>query len=168
MNRVNNQDPRRLYPALLALTGTGALAGAYIAQYGFGYEPCILCLYQRIPYALIAILGFVGLRRPDLLERLLVLAAMTFSVGAALGAYHFGVEQHWWASATGCSGGALTADVTTADLLASLQQPAVKPCDAVDWTLLGVSMAGWNALFSCFATFASLLARRRLKGNLRP
>lgn len=154
--------PSRHYPLMLAAVGAGALGMAYVAQYGFDLEPCILCLYQRIPYGVIAILGFSGMRWPHLLRPLFALAALVFLSGAAIAFYHVGVEQHWWASATGCTGG-LSPTITTADLLKSLDAPPPKPCDAVDWTVLGVSMAGWNVVFSTFAVGASLYARARLQ-----
>lgn len=156
-------NPRRLYPLILASVGAGALAMAYVAQFGFGLEPCVLCLYQRIPYAVVAILGFTAMRRSDWLVPILGLAAGVFFIGAGLAFYHIGVEQHWWASAAGCTGNTLSANVTPADLLKSLQAPPPKPCDQVDWTVLGISMAGWNSVFSLFAAGASLFALKRIR-----
>lgn len=155
----------RLYPILLAATGAGALSAAYIAQYGFGLEPCVLCLYQRIPYAVLAILGFAGLRWPGAVLPAFQLAVGVFAASAVLAFYHVGVEQHWWTSATGCTGGTLGATIDTADLLQSLDSKPPKPCDAVDWTVLGVSMAGWNVVFSILGAGACLAALRRLKEN---
>ena len=43
---------KRLYPALLILVGVGSLGAAYTAQFGFDLEPCVLCLYQRVPFAI--------------------------------------------------------------------------------------------------------------------
>lgn len=157
-------DSWRLYPAVLAAVGAGALVMAYTAQYGFDLEPCVLCLYQRIPYAIVALLGFVGLRRPATVPSVLQLAGGVFAAGAAIAVYHFGVEQHWWASATGCTGG-VNADISSDDLMKAMTTKPPKPCDAVDWTLLGVSMAGWNVVFSSLAAGASLWAVRTLKGT---
>lgn len=159
------QDLTRHYPRILALIGVGALAMAYVAQYVFGLEPCILCLYQRIPYALVAVLGFVGMMRPHFLRPMLMLAALVFLVGAAIAFYHVGVEQHWWTSATGCTGGALNTQISTNDLLASMEQKPAKACDAVDWTVLGVSMAGWNVVFSSLLAGACVYALTRVKEN---
>lgn len=156
--------PIRLYPALLAAVGAGALAVAYVAEHGFGLEPCILCLYQRVPYAVVALLGFIGLRWPGTVPAVLQLAGGVFAAGAAIAAYHFGVEQHWWASAAGCSGGLVT-DMSAQDLMQAMDTKPPKPCDAVDWTVLGVSMAGWNGVFSTVAAGACLWAVRRLKGT---
>lgn len=154
----------RLYPALLAAVGAGALVMAYAAQYGFDLEPCVLCLYQRVPYAILVLLGFIGLRWTATVPSVLQLAGGVFAAGAALAVYHFGVEQHWWASATGCTG-AVNADVSTEDLMKAMATKPPKACDAVDWTLLGVSMAGWNVVFSSLGAGVCLWAARKVKGS---
>jgi len=140
---------QRVFPAFLALIGVGALVTAYTAEYAFGLEPCILCLLQRIPYALIALIGWVGLKRPHWMwaGNLTAIAGFVFLAGAGLASYHVGVEQHWWRSATGC-GGEVGKPVSATDLTAMLQSKPPKACDEVDWTLFGVSMASYNAFFS--------------------
>lgn len=137
----------RLYPALLILVGMSALATAYTAQFGFGLEPCILCLYQRVPFALSIVLGLVGLWRPAWLVGVFTLATILFAVNTSIAVYHVGVEQHWWTSAVGC-GGKLVTQVSPADLMASLTTKPAKSCDDVDWTMFGISIAGWNIVFS--------------------
>lgn len=155
-------NKERLYSLDLALVGAGALALAFTSQFGFDLEPCVLCLYQRVPFALVIALGLAGLWRPEHARAALGLAALVFLGGAALAFYHVGVEQHWWASATGCTGDA-ERTYSPAELMQSLQAPIAKPCDAVDWTFLGVSMAGWNVVFSSLCAVAAGLARARLK-----
>lgn len=152
----------RLFPAFLIFIGVGALGAAYTAQYVFGLEPCILCLYQRVPFAVAIVLGLVGVLRPSWIAPVFALAAVAFAANAGIAIYHTGVEQHWWVSAAGCGGGPTPAAVSTADLLASLQTKAPKPCDAVDWTFLGVSMASWNVLFSGgLAVFSAYVLKAR-------
>ena len=140
--------PLRLYPVLLMSIGLGSLSFAWGAEYGFGLEPCILCLYQRIPFAVVAILGGIGFYRPQWMAGLFTLATLAFAINAAIAFYHVGVEQHWWVSAAGCGGGNINTVLSTTDLLANLEKPQPKPCDAVDWTLFGISMASWNVVFS--------------------
>ena len=136
-------------PAVLLAASLGALAAAYTAQYGFGLDPCVLCLYQRVPYAVVVLLasGAMVLRH-DLWRRLAVgLSGAALLAGAGIAAYHVGVEQHWWAGTAAC-GGVLT-DVLTVDQLRA--QLAAKPpasCDRPAWTLFGVSMAGYNGVVS--------------------
>lgn len=150
-----------LMPGLL-LVAVSSLAMAYIAQFGFGLEPCILCLYQRIPYALVGLLAICGLVFKDYQKVIAYSAVAVFLVGAALAFYHTGVEQHWWASATGCSGD-LGGEFKADDFLKSLQQKQPKACDEVDWTFLGVSMATWNVFYSLGLAGVTLLAAKRLK-----
>ena len=47
------------------LLGIGAITAALIAEHIFGLAPCILCLYQRIPYVALTLLGggFVAVSR---------------------------------------------------------------------------------------------------------
>ena len=46
---------------LILVTSIFALAVAYISQYGFGFEPCVLCYYQRIPYFAVIVLSLLSL-----------------------------------------------------------------------------------------------------------
>lgn len=153
-------------PAALLLVSLGSLAVAFAGQYLFGLRPCILCLYERVPYAIAAILAAIALALPPATPwraRLVGLAGAVFAAGAALAFYHVGVEQHWWGSIAAC-GGELATDLG-ADDLRSIGAGDLKPCDRVDWRLLGVSLAGYNVIISsvlaaaCFAG-ARVLARR--------
>ena len=153
----------RAASALLFAACVLALATAYTAQYWGGLEPCPLCLYQRVPYAVagaLAAAAFVA-RAPRLVALLLLLAAAAFFANTGIAFYHVGVENHWWASAA-CAGDA-PAITSVEDLRRALSQPPPKPCDTVDWTLFGISMASYNMVASLglagFAFVASARAR---------
>jgi disulfide bond formation protein DsbB len=77
---------------------------------------------------------------------LLGAAAGMFAFGAALAFYHVGVEEHWWGSIAACGGELATGEV--GDDLRALSPADLKPCDRVDWRLFGLSLAGYNAVFS--------------------
>ncbi|MGB0684285.1 MAG: disulfide bond formation protein B [Magnetovibrionaceae bacterium] len=142
----------------LFAVGVGSLSFALIAQYGFDLEPCVLCLIQRVPYAVVAAIGLALVIVP-LPGRLgLTLAALTFAIGSAIAVYHVGVEQHWWASATcGAEAGGI---MTMEEMLAAIETKPPKPCDQVDWTFLGLSMATYNVFFSFALAGLSLVAAR--------
>ena len=159
---MNIPAPRTLFPLLALLAGIGALASAYTAEYGFGLEPCILCLYQRIPFAIAIVLAATGLIRPGLATPVMGVLVLVFAFEAGLAFYHVGVEQHWWVAATGCASDATLA-ASPAQLLSSIQTAPPKPCDEVDWTFLGISMATYNVVFSALLAGASLFAWRHLK-----
>ena len=161
-------QPRNAALLLLAASAF-ALATAYAAQYWGGLEPCPLCLYQRIPYFLGGALAAAALmvRSPRLLPLLLLLAAVAFFVNTWIAFYHLGVENRLWSSAV-CAGDA-PAITSIEDLRRALAQPPPKPCDAVDWTLFGVSMAGYNVIVSAgLAALAGVAAARARWGDPRP
>lgn len=161
-------DWARVTPFGVAFACVGALGVAYTAQYGFGLEPCILCLYQRIPYAVAGVLALAAILMPRGTGRwvLLAICVPVFLTGAGIAFYHTGVEQHWWASAAGC-GGTLASFSSAEDLQASLLAPPVKACDDVDWTLFGLSMTVYNtALFLSLAVATAYgIKRMRPKGH---
>ena len=152
-------------PWTLLAVAAAALGTAYTAQLGFGYEPCVLCLYQRIPYAVIAVLGVsaIFMTQPDRQRLITALSALTLAVSAGIALYHVGVEQHWWTSAAPCgaSGAAVS---STEDFLAALQEKPEKSCGDIDWTLFGVSMATYNTVISALLAVLSIWAWRQL-GN---
>lgn len=77
----------------------------------------------------------------------LTLAGLVFLAGAGIAAFHVGVEQHWWQGLASC-GGNLPQARTVEELRAALLAQPVVRCDEVAWSLFGISMAGWNFLFS--------------------
>ena len=163
MNMDNSNTIIRLLPWALIASAAGTLGTAYIAEFVFGYEPCVLCLYQRIPYGIIAVLGIVTLflSRDDLKRHLILFAGLVFLTGGATALYHVGVEQHWWTSAAPCGSSGATV-TTTEDLFAALQTKTEKSCGDIDWTLFGVSMATYNVGVSFLCALVSFWAWRKL------
>src|ERR1700710_1835586 len=91
--------PRTLLAAtlLLSLAVIGFVQFAEHVQY---YEPCELCLRERLPWYLIIGLSAIGLAFPS--RWLLILIGVVFMVSAGLGLHHSGVEQHWWPGPSAC------------------------------------------------------------------
>ncbi len=152
--------PTRTHLALLAIAGSaGLLLGAIAFQHLGGLYPCILCLWQRWPHLAALILGLAALKWQG--PALPALAGVAVLTSAGIGAYHFGVEQDWWAGLQQCAVNTL-ADVSSADLLntdVSVGAPAA--CDKVAWSFLGLSMAGWNVVASTVLAALWALAARK-------
>lgn len=148
---------------LVLLLAVAAPAAALISQYGFGLHPCTLCLWQRWPYAAAGLLALAALVPGLAPVRPLLLAgaALAFASSGGIGVFHVGVEQHWWEGLSSCSaevGGAQTLEQLRAQILAA---PVVR-CDEIAWSLFGISMAGWNALYAAgAAAFAGWAAMGR-------
>ena len=144
---------------LLALIVPGALLGGALAsQYVGGLYPCELCWFQRYPHIValvLAVLAFVVPGRGT--QRLLVaLAAVAVLVSGAIGVFHAGVEYHWWQGFTECTS-TMTGPVT----LESIMTAPIVRCDVAQWTLGGISLAGFNAVFSIAGAIAIFWALRR-------
>ena len=146
--------------ALAVLLGASAtIAGAWSLE-ALGYIPCELCLLGRKPYylgigvaALCVALSARG--RDDLARKGLPLLALIFLAGAAIAAYHAGVEWKLWPGPPDCAGG-MAAPASQADFLARLKRVKPVRCDEPALLLLGLSLAAWSALLcSAFAGLAA-------------
>jgi disulfide bond formation protein DsbB len=153
-------DLARAQPAtaaaiVIAIVGLLTMAGFLYFQYVLGYPPCPLCLEQRyafyvsVPLAAMILLRLsIGFSRKVMTLALLAIAvAMLWNAG--LGAYHSGVEWHWWQGPTDCSG-AIPNFSAGRQPARSDQQDRVIRCDEAAWRFLGLSLAGYNVLVSLF------------------
>ena len=155
---------------LIALMAVGALAFAFVVQFGFGIEPCILCLWQRAPFGIAAMLTIAAiLSRPygARTRYLLIACTVVFLIGAGLAVFHTGVELHWWIGTTGCSIQPLHGS-SPEDLRLELLRTAVARCDQISWTLLGFSMTNWNIPFSLGLALYSALSAHTLSRQSSP
>ena len=140
---------------LAILVPAGLLGGALAFQYLGGLAPCELCIWQRWPHgvaltvALLALLPVLGQAR----RAMIALAALGITVSGAIGIYHAGIEQHWWQGVTACTAAPVAG--TTEEILAQIMATPLVRCDAIPWSLMGISMAGWNAILSL--TFAGVI-----------
>ncbi|MGH6900793.1 MAG: disulfide bond formation protein B [Geminicoccaceae bacterium] len=138
----------------LALASAAILLGALALQYLGGLPPCPLCIWQRWPYVALIALGVVGWFAYP--RAMLGLATLVLLAGAGLAAYHVGIEQGWWALPAGCVAGGSAESIEDLKRLLAEAPPA---CDQVSFTLLGLTLAGWNLVGSLLlATFACAAA----------
>jgi disulfide bond formation protein DsbB len=159
------------FPALaMAGLGIGLLLGAYAFEYLGGIKPCPLCLEQRVPWMILIVLGggIVGARSagapPRVMQGLYALAALAAAYGAYLGFYHAGIEYGFWPGPAECSGGGVTLP-TDGGVFEGISGSEIVRCDTVAWSLLGISLAGFNFLFSLAAVaLAALGALREARG----
>ena len=131
---------------VLVLAGPAALLGGALAfQYIGGLQPCEMCLWQRWPHVAALVLGLIAWSfRND--RRVVALAGLVLLGGAGLAAFHVGVEYHWWQGPSACTAKATHGSL--ADITAQVLAMPLVFCDAAAWRLFGISMAGYNALFS--------------------
>jgi disulfide bond formation protein DsbB len=156
------------FTAFVLAASAVVLGAALLSQYWGGLAPCELCLLQRWPWGVAIVISFVATMvgsRPALPWVALLLAAV-FAVSAVFAFYHVGVEQHWFAGPTACSGAATAAGTVEALKAQILRQQPVR-CDEVAWSLWGISLAGWNLLASLVMMGCCLAAFLQARGPLQ-
>lgn len=179
---LRNDSLWRYAPAVLLLGSGGLLLGALFFQYVMDLPPCPLCHWQRWPHIVVVVLagGWLlfsawlahDVRRDAILggtpsqplsswttvhgaTLMLILIGLALLATAGIGLFHAGVEQKWWQGLAVCEGAADAGPPSIDDLTKALNRRPPPRCDQIAWSLLGLSMAAWNALISlALAAFA--------------
>lgn len=159
-------SPASLARLIALLLPLGLLGGALGSQYIGGLYPCEMCYWQRWPHGaaiLLALLAFTGPAASPRSRNFTLAAALAIIVSGIIGVYHAGVEARIFEGFTQCT--ALTSGASTADLLKQITNAPLIRCDQVQWSLFGISMAGWNAILSLGGAAVILgLTRQGMKG----
>jgi disulfide bond formation protein DsbB len=152
----------------LLVASAGSLLAAFFFQYVVGLQPCILCIWQRWPYAIVIVLAALTLatvRSAQLTAALLALCGVALLIGGGIAVFHVGVEQHWWNGTPGC--GVPATAKSLEEMRAQIMAAPVVRCDQVAWSLFGISMAGYNILISLALAAVALISARRAMGMAR-
>ncbi len=135
------------------------LIGAHLFERVGGLAPCLLCLDQReAHWAAFGAAAATMLAAKAFQERIMLVAALgalmlIYLFSAGLAGFHAGVEWGFWDGPAACAAtgaGAPVLDISGEDILSSLSQagPSGPSCEEAPWRLMGMSMAGYNALAS--------------------
>lgn len=134
-----------------------SLLAALASEVFFGLEPCIMCIYQRIPFVAVIILSIIGLvfrKNKGVSASMIGLSGFAFLINSILAFYHTGIEQKWWVSAVeGCK--VTFGDVGEQSMLENILSAPTARCDEIPWSdpILNLSMANYNVIL-CFGLFA--------------
>ena len=127
---------------------------AFYLEYFEDALPCELCITQRwfhgliITYSLISI--FILEKFINVKIFILIVLSFTWLASAIAGLYHFGIEMNFWLGPDDCSS---NIDFSK-DLLTYLLNKSPIKCDEIMFKILGLSLAGWNALLSFLMSLA--------------
>jgi disulfide bond formation protein DsbB len=160
--------------AVVAFVASGMmLAAAWAFQIWGDLAPCPLCLRQREIYwaalgvsLVSAIWGrFTGSKGSPRVFNFVLFAI--FFTGAAVASFHAGVENGWWEGPKTC-GAAMATALDLKDMSAFLNGGSFmnKGCSEAPWRVLGISMAGFNAIISIILSLMSLMAAIRLRPSV--
>ena len=137
-------DIKNFYIFIFIFSLLSLLVVLYI-EFFLGYQPCKLCIYQRIPYLIAIFFTFLGISYYKNLTWLYLLLIIFIS-SFLLSGYHFGIEQGIFEEFAGCVVNSM--DITTKDELLKSLNSDLKSCKNVDFTIFGLSLAAINFLLS--------------------
>ena len=124
------------------------LISAFVIEYGLSYQPCKLCLYERIPYIL-SILLIIKILFVKKYEKItLFILFLIFIASAVLAFYHFGIEQGFFSESFVCKAGDLSGTLSKEQLLEQLNKYNIISCKDVSFLVLGLSLATINTILS--------------------
>ena len=156
---MSDQNIKKFYIIIFTLSFF-SLAVAFYLEYILGFKPCMLCIYQRIPYAIALLISlivfFVGNR-----NIFLIILGLTFLGGILLSGYHVSIEKGFIEPLFSCTGENIEA-LEKEEILKSLNN--IKPdCKDVDFSIFGISLATLNFIISFVLTIVIVYILRYAK-----
>ena len=140
---------------LIFIISAIALASAFFIEHALGYQPCKLCIYERIPYLMAIIIivlnyKFIRLEKYFILSLILIFIAATI-----LSLYHLGIEQGFIEESLVCDLKKGTDLLSKEDILKQLQEKNIS-CKDVTFKIMGLSLTSYNIIISLLITITSL------------
>lgn len=144
---------------IIALLSLGI---AYFVEYIMHIPPCILCIYQRIPYFIIIILSIGGLLIKKHNEYIIFFIESTLFIAILLAAYHSGIEHHIFEPTALCSSSNISfaENLSINEIRDKLYNEDIATCSKAALKILGLSMSEWNLLLNIGLFFIGILAYR--------
>ena len=144
---------KRFYLIIFLISLISILSALYI-EYILQYEPCKLCIYQRIPYIFgiaICLIGFYY----STSDKILILIIVVFILSAIISGYHFGIENNFFEEYSSCTNNSLDLS-DKKKLLESLNKNMPISCKDATFKVLGLSLAAINTLLSILIVIISV------------
>ena len=129
-----------------------ALTSAFFIEYVLGYQPCNLCLIERIPYGLSIIIISATFFIKKNQKFLVLLLILTFIFSFAISFYHFGIEQGFFEESVVCGAKNALNAITKDELLRELSEKTIS-CKDVTFRIFGLSLTSINILLNLFIIF---------------
>ena len=145
MNKVTNYFIAILFVNILVILS------ALFIEFFLKVKPCILCIYQRYPYYIIAFLSLIYFLKKDLKILLILLIILTSLASIILSTYHVGIETGLIEETTSCKT-SLNNNLSKDAILKQLESNLASSCKEVNFKLFGFSLASINIILSLILT----------------
>lgn len=150
------------------------LLAAYFAQYVLHVQPCLLCLYQRVPFFIVLIVSIIVilLRRKWVRQVGAAICCIAIAMNAGIAFFHAGVEYEIFRNFTWCSTRTQIFEKTPKNiedirkqLVGDGARLTIVSCEETPMRFLGLSLSGWNCVYCivCLALF--ILYNRHVQNN---
>jgi disulfide bond formation protein DsbB len=128
-----------------------ALISAYFIEYVLGYQPCNLCLYERVPYFLAILILLINFKYNKLEKHFILFLIIIFFIATLLSLYHLGIEQGLIEESLLCNLEKGTSIIDKDEILKQLQQKNIS-CKDVAFKIFGLSLTSFNIIISLLLT----------------
>ena len=144
---------KNFYLIIFFISLISIISALYI-EYILQYEPCKLCIYQRLPYIAAIFISFIGFNYSNN-DQILIVTIMIFALSAILSGYHFGIENSIFDELSACTNG--SSDILNkSKLLESLNKTMPVNCKDATFKILGISLAAINTILSILIIIFSI------------
>lgn len=148
---------------IVLVISMGILATVFLIEFELKIPPCKLCIYQRIPYfglLLVGLLGIIALKYKKILSYIVLLLFIS-SVGLAL--YNVAIEKGWFNLDTSCQSNLNINTNSVEELKKALMEKDIISCDMSRIYFLSLSLAIWNFIGSIIMTVLTIVYIRKGK-----
>lgn len=129
---------------------------AYMAEYIFGLLPCKLCMIQRIPYFMVALIALMNCKNTG--RRHIYIMLLIIASGMMVAGYNVAVEAHLVDyDVSSCTDANVSEGGRVDAVLNDILNKHAVPCDVPAFVFLGISLAGWNVITSFLVIVVSII-----------
>jgi disulfide bond formation protein DsbB len=143
----------RSYAVISFMVSFMAICSAFIAQYFFDVQPCLICIYQRYMWGgmmIIALLFLIFSKKNS--YQTVVLASLAFSI-CLLSNYQVLIEEKILPAPQACRS-LVAANLSACELIDSFQStPNRPPCDKEPYRVFGLSFAAYGGISAAILSF---------------
>ena len=139
------------YIRIIFLVSFVALISAYFIEYVLGYQPCNLCLLERIPYGIAIVIVIFNYKFNHLEKYFILLLSIVFLASTLLSLYHLGIEQGFIEESLVCDLQNSSKILSKEEILKQLQEKKVS-CKDVTFKIFGLSLTTLNIIISVIIT----------------
>ena len=147
-----NISKKKLFQVIFLISFI-ALMSAYFIEYALGYQPCNLCLYERVPYFLAILILLVNFKYNKLEKHFIFFLIIIFFIATLLSLYHLGIEQGLIEESLLCNLEKGKNIIDKNEILKQLQQKNIS-CKDVAFKIFGLSLTSFNIIISLLLTIS--------------